>query len=100
MERAQSDGPGYERGNHCYQCASRSGTGRWKLHLPTEEERTALEEKRAMENQHYPHRDIVPDAEKTRAAGRSAAGRVRLEAGAEEVCYSLGHSDGAEGDFS
>ena len=41
---------GYERGDPCYRCASRRDTGRWKLHLPTEEERTALEEKRAIEN--------------------------------------------------
>lgn len=75
IERAKLGGPVYERGKPCHICASRRGTGRWKLQLPTKEERTALEEKRAMENQVDPHRDTVPGVEKASSGRKKRRGR-------------------------
>ena len=73
-ERAKPNGPVSERGDPCDICASRCGSGRWKLQVPTKEEEDA-KRIREIEELGNPHLNTVQNETRSNGGRKKRRGR-------------------------
>ena len=78
---------------------SGDGSGAYKLTMPAKGKDQAPLEMKGQARLTMAGTLIPRKRRRERAARKRSDKEVRLEARPEEICYSLGHSDGAEDDF-